>query len=292
MVLVTGASGFVGKHLTSKLSSLGVVFRTVSHREELSNTTQVHAVVHLAGMAHRNEAKVNYSEFKKANVDYAVGVAKQAFSLGMRRFVYVSTIGVYGQRSSSSVITENSNVAPKDAYSKSKLLAETELRKLSSELGFELVIVRPALVYGVDAPGNIARVLRMVYTLPILPIGVSDNRRSFVAVENLVDFLILCLESPEAGGGLYNISDGEPVSTKELLLAIATGMNRKRFIFSFPRVFWRYFLGLIGRSQLYEQLFCDLVVDNTFAKTKLCWTPPISSALALKEMGRKYRFPS
>ncbi|WP_417663652.1 NAD-dependent epimerase/dehydratase family protein [Pseudidiomarina donghaiensis] len=291
--LITGSSGFVGRHLISCCTSKGISFLVLKRSDSLQDenlfSENLSTVIHLAGRAHvlNEQSESPYHEFYEANCVYALNVAKAAAKNGLKRFVYVSSIGVYGKSSSTNLISENSPLEPVEDYARSKFEAERELTKLSKELGFELVIVRPALVYGYDAPGNIERLLKLTFKLPIVPIAEKKNKRSFVYVENLVDFLLLVATHPSAAGNAFNIAD-DVISTHNLIENFAKGMGRNPILFSFPRFIWKVLLKLVGKQKMYEQLFEDLVLDMSFAKKELGWQPKYNIVSGLQDTGRQF----
>lgn len=293
--LITGSTGFVGRHLVRRLdTSTNISYELIKHKENVDGAIGrlevIDCVIHLAGRAHvLNETSRNpYDGFYKANCKYAIDVAICAASKGMKRFIYVSSIGVYGKSSSEVAISEDTSTEPIECYAESKLEAEKQLKKLSEELNFELVIIRPALVYGHDAPGNIERLLKLIAKLPLIPIGVSSNKRSFVYVGNLVEFLLLAAIHPNAAGKAFNISD-HAISTRTLIRGFATGMGRDPFVFSPPRFLWKVLLRSLGKRKLYEQLFEDLELDISLAQTELDWEAPFETEDALKLTGKRFK---
>ncbi|GAB3289859.1 NAD-dependent epimerase/dehydratase family protein [Pseudidiomarina andamanensis] len=292
-ILVTGSSGFVGRHLVKKLSEIGVSFNSLDRARFLATheipTEKCEIVIHLAGRAHvlREKSADPYKEFYTANCKFAIDVAKAASTKGLKRFVYVSSIGVFGKSCSINALTEASGVEPKEHYSTSKLEAEGELTLLSRELGFELVIVRPALVYGYDSPGNINRLLALVEKLPVIPIAEKTNKRALVYVENLVDFLLLTTNHPRAAGKAFNIAD-DSISTHEILSGFAKGMKKKPILFAGPRIIWKLIFFLTGKTKMYEQLFESLVIDMSYAQKELGWQPKFETGIALENTGQMF----
>lgn len=292
-IIVTGCNGFVGRHLMNSMRLKGVTFETLHH----CNFTATHSlpveqceiVIHLAGRAHviRETSEEPYEEFYKANCEYSLDVARAAAANGLRRFIYISSIGVYGKSSYEGIVSEKSPLDPVEDYARSKLEGEQRLTTLSKELGFELVIVRPALVYGYDAPGNIERLLKLASKLRIIPIAEKYNKRSFVYVENLVDFLLLVTTHPNAAGKTFNMADA-PISTHDLINNFAKGMELKRSLFSFPRFIWKFVLRLVGMQKMYEQLFEDLVLDMSLAENELGWQPKHDTVSSLQETGKRF----
>lgn len=272
--LVTGSSGFVGRHVLKRLEKGQVEFATFSHSDDLGLLPNCDVVLHLAGLAHEPKIKDRDDLFKvynDANCKYPLEVAKHSYEKGMKRFVFVSTVGVYGKRSAKAPITESTPKIPSEAYGVSKLSAEKKLKELSEALGFELVIVRPALVYGDGAPGNVRLLKKLVNLLPVIPIGTKSNNRSFVSVHNLVEFLVLASEHPKASGEVFNLADDIPLSTYEFIKRIGVEVGKTPLVFSPPRMFWRILLTSVNQKKLYEQLFEDLVIDSTKARSLLNW---------------------
>lgn len=292
-ILITGCSGFVGGHLTQYLKTKDIEYdclvRDKSNKQFIIPDNNIRVVIHLAGRAHvLNETSQSpYMDFYQVNCEFALKVAKAAYEQGMKRFVYVSSVGVYGKSCSNEFLSESSELNPVEDYAKSKFEAERELKKLSESLGFELVIVRPALVYGYDAPGNIERLLALIYKYRTIPIAEKNNSRTFIYVENLVQFLLVAGSHPNAKGKIFNAAD-DGVSTRTLVSYLAKGMSKKPMLFSLPRVIWKLLLGPLGKKKIYEQLFEDLKLDMSLAKRELDWSQVHSTKSALIETGKIY----
>lgn len=292
-LLITGANGFVGRHLIAEAESRKLSYFSLKrgkHNEIDVPVQKCQIVIHLAGRAHILSESSNDSreQFFDANCKFALDVAKKAFSSGMKRFIYVSSVGVYGKSSCVKILSEDDELSPVEVYAESKLAAELQLINLAEELGFELVIVRPALVYGVGAPGNIQRILKLIRNCPVIPLGERRNRRTFLSVKNLVDFLLLVGEHPSAPGQTFNIADEEAISTYELVTRLAVGMKKKRVVVGIPRFIWRYLLRALGKPKLYEQLFEDLVLDTSRARKVLGWEQPVSPRDELIKTGEMF----
>ncbi|WP_411359014.1 NAD-dependent epimerase/dehydratase family protein [Pseudidiomarina salilacus] len=286
-LLITGSSGFIGRHLCAQLIAQQRSFEILD-RELLALSAfpdSADTVIHLAGKAHNRHAP--YAEFYDANCQYALNVASAAAAKGLKRFVYVSSSGVYGKSSSLTILTEESELIPSENYSRSKIEGERQLKLLSEDLGFDLVIVRPALVYGADAPGNIERLLRLIDKSPVIPIGNDTNKRSFAYISNFVEFLLVVAEHPNAAGKVFNYKDSD-LSTHQLIDGFAHGMNKRPLTFSLPKRIWRVILRSLGKRKLYEQLFENLILDDSRAQQELDWQAPHTVEQALTETGRKF----
>lgn len=306
-LLITGGCGFVGQRLIQRVSAADQVMcsvrkirkHDVNIKQELvldidSDTdwskclTNIDVVIHLAARAHIiDETSENPLElFRKVNAAGTINLARQAVKFGVRRFVFVSSIGVNGPYVNGMPFTEHSQSAPQSDYAISKYEAEEELKKLSQELGLELVIVRPTLVYGAGAPGNFGNLVRVVSKLPFLPFGCTNNSRSFISVDNLADFLYTCASHPKAAGETFLISDGEDVSSKKLTSAIAIGLGKKIFQIPIPVILMSLVARLLGKQKIAEQLFGDLQVNSNKARDLLNWSPPENMSQALLKLRR------
>lgn len=287
-ILLTGASGFVGGHFCGDDSIKRVVVRdsdNCSHWgcdqyqvDAIDGQTcwsgafeNIDAIIHLAGLAHSRT--FTNDDYQSVNVDGALHLAKKAALAGVKRFVFVSSIGVLGSHTSDSPLTVDSPLIPENEYTQSKLSAEIGLKKISRETGLEVVIIRPTLVYGADAPGNFGMLAKLVSRVPILPFGLVSNKRDFVAADNLKDILMCCALHPAAKGETFLASDGETVSIGEFTSHIAQGLNRKVIQLPVPISLFRFLGRLSGKTQLVEQLVGNLHVDNSNLKNKLGWTP-------------------
>lgn len=306
--LVTGAGGFIGSALLPHLRIHGWTVRG-SSRLPLESVAELVAVgelnsgtdwrkaldgcdvvVHAAARAHqlRDNAAEPLTEFRRVNVDATMALAAQAIEAGVRRFVFISSIGVNGNINTAGPFTEDQVPAPSADYAVSKLEAEQGLLHLLSDSDTELVILRPTLVYAAHAPGNFARLLRIVAAGFPLPLGGVRNRRSLLALENLLDFIGLCCERPEAAGQLFVVADGEDLSTPELIRCLAGGMHRPARLWPCPDAVLRLGAQVLGRQSMYQQLCGDLQVDIGKACRVLGWSPPLPARSALHAAGRHY----
>ena len=305
-VLFTGATGFVGKALTEQVSSLYDTIALVrTQNDVLSANIQkvvannifnadipndIDVIIHLAGRAHiLNEQTTDpLTEFRKVNVDGTLQLARQALDKKVKRFIFMSSIGVNGSVTPQQPFTEDAIPQPHADYAVSKLEAEEELKKLFAGTDTELVIIRPPLVYAAHAPGNFARLLNLVASNLPLPFAGTKNKRSFVALENLVDFIKTCIEHPNAANQTFLVADQRSISTRELVQYLKQGMGKPaRFIY-IPQPFMKLGAACVGKLKLYEQLFESLEVDTTKAQKLLNWTAPLTAKQAMVQVGKDY----
>lgn len=295
-LLVTGASGFVGGALVRRAvrdarpvrgalrsgarslpaGAERVVIQDVGPETDWSAAlADVDAVIHAAARVHvlDERAADPLAQFRRVNTAGTLALAKQAAAAGVRRFVFVSTIGVNGLTTDRRPFTADDSPAPHSDYARSKAEAERDLRSLASETGMEVVVVRPPLVIGPDAPGNFDRLLGLIHRGVPLPFGAVSNRRSFVGVENLVDLLLVCADHPAAANETLLVSDDEDVSTPMLLRRVARALDKPARLFPVPTPLVRAALRAMGRGSTAAQLCGSLQVDVTRTKQLLGWTP-------------------
>lgn len=288
-ILITGSTGFVGQEVIAQKANFRCVIRdekSLIHDDvfvinELDKKTSwdaglanINAVIHLAGIAHKKH--VSQDDFRSVNTEGTLHLAREAARLGVKRFVFVSSIGVNGTFTDRTPFNINSIANPHNHYTQSKYEAELGLKKIADETGLEVVIVRPTLVYGVNAPGNFGLLTKLVKLLPVLPFGLVNNRRNFISVKNIASLLLECAINPNAAGHLFLASDGETISTKQFTNAIAEGLGKKVIQLPIPVSFMRLCGKLTGKSVVMEQLLGDLEVDSSNIQEVLGWTPPLS----------------
>ncbi|EJH2590020.1 NAD-dependent epimerase/dehydratase family protein [Vibrio parahaemolyticus] len=288
-ILVTGATGFVGQNLTQLNQNFRCVIRAGEHHSfadsytvstidastDWSNCFEgVDAIIHLAGLAH-NKSYTD-AEYRAVNTDGTLRLALKAAEAGVKRFVFVSSIGVNGTNSYDSAFLPSDVADPHNSYAQSKHEAELGLWDISKQTGLEVVVVRPTLVYGPNAPGNFGMLTKLVNSIPFLPFGLANNRRDFISAGNLVDLLIVCAKHKNAPGNIFLASENNTVSTRDFVNAIAAGQGKKVFQIPIPVSFMRLAGLMIGKSAMIEQLFGNLEVDSSNLKDILNWTPPYS----------------
>jgi nucleoside-diphosphate-sugar epimerase len=299
-VLVTGADGFIGSKVVKAISKHHIVkagVRSTKSAEILENgfeignilgTTQwldklvgIRTIIHLAAIAHNNSIDSNY--ITEVNVKGTINLAQQAADSGVKRFIFISSIGVLGNRTSKP-FNEKSIASPHSDYATSKLQAEEGLLKISQETELEIVIIRPVLVYGEEAPGNFGKLVKLVNKMPILPFALCANKRSFISVDNLVDFISTCIEHPKANNEIFCISDGKDVSIRDLTDGIAIGLNKKLIQLPIPVSIFKLLGRIMGKSEAIEQLIGDLQVDSSKARELIDWTPPFTMSEVLGKL--------
>lgn len=245
----------------------------------------VEVMVHAAARVHvmRESAADPLSEFRRVNVDGTVRLAREAAAAGVRRLVFVSSIKVNGESTSPGrPFTASDEPAPVDPYGISKLEAERALRTVASETGLEVVVVRPVLVYGAGVKGNMAAMMRwLVRGLP-LPLGAVRNRRSLVALDNLVGLLLTAARHPRAPGGTFLVSDGDDVSTTSLLERMSRALGVRPRLIPFPAALFEMGLATIGRGDVARRLFGSLQVDIAATRERLGWRPTATVDEALR----------
>jgi nucleoside-diphosphate-sugar epimerase len=284
--LITGSTGFVGRHLSVALDKHAIVFQKHARAKNSTIPDGLTSVIHLAGRAHimNDTASDPLAAFRAANCDYALKVAKQAVTAGVKRFVYISSVKVNGEHTELAPFTELSTPAPCDPYGVSKYEAELALQALAHETGLEVVIVRPPLIYGAGVKANFARFAKLAATGIPLPLGAIHNRRSLLYVKNLVDFLILCTHHPKAAHQTFLLSDGEDVSTTQLLQQLARAQGAPSRLLPVPSSWLQGAMRLVGKADMAQRLLGNLQVDSTKARELLGWTPPFGLEAGVADM--------
>ncbi|WP_153133168.1 UDP-glucose 4-epimerase family protein [Dechloromonas hortensis] len=311
-VLVTGANGFVGSALCESLSREAVSVRGVvrtlkSHPSciediviaRVSSGTDwtfalrnVREVVHLAARAHvmNDRCSDQLAEFRSINVAVTANLARQAAAAGVRRFIFVSSIKVNGELTRvGQPFTADDLPAPEDRYGVSKHEAEQILWQIASETGMEVVVLRPPLVYGPGVKGNFLRLMQTIDKQLPLPFGAIRNRRSLIYLGNLVDVIRLCLTHPEAAGKSYLVSDGDDVSTPELIRRVATALGCRLFLVPVPVSWIRWVGGMLAKQAVVDRLLGSLYADIEPLREGLGWRPPYTMQAGLEATAHWYR---
>ena len=299
-LLVTGANGFVGRALYDALrraehAVAAGVRRPCGLAEEAIlpaldgdaaawkaglPSLAFDTVVHLAARVHvMQESKSDATSlYRSANATATLVLARAAACAGVRRFVFLSSVKVNGESTPAGhPFTAEHIPTPQDPYGISKMEAEQGLRQIANETGMEVVIVRPPLVYGPGVKANFASLMRAVQRGVPLPLAsVTHNRRSFVALDNLVDLLITCIDHPAAANQTFLVSDGEDLSTTDLLRRLGRAMDKPTRLFPVPPSLLQLGANLLGKGDMAQRLLGNLQVDISHTRDTLNWTPPIS----------------
>lgn len=298
-LLVTGSSGFIGKALVETLLARGVKLTTSCRTSSQASTQNrqsvtvgdllpstdwtsalqdVDTVIHLAARVHimRDTSNDPLAEFRQTNVEATLNLAKQAASLGIKRFIFISSI------KADQHLREQEQSC--DPYGQSKHEAEQALLTLSKQTNLNVIIIRPPLVYGPYVKGNFALLLKCIQKSIPLPLGAINNQRSLVALDNLVDFIIHTTHHPKASTQILTISDDKDVSTTELLNKIAIAFDKTAYLIPIPETLLAFAFRCIGKGAIAERLMGSLQVDSTPTKQLLDWKPVISMDTQLKKM--------
>jgi len=305
-ILVTGINGFVGRGLSTALQGSDRLFKGTARNmgsdlpycRYWEDSTQVFAtgeinertdwtealggidvVVHLAARVHVMDdlADDPLAEFRKVNTAGTLNLARQAVAAGVKRFVFLSSIKVNGELTTLSYpFSPDDTFIPDDPYGVSKYEAEQGLMAIAEETGLEVVIIRPPLVYGPGVKANFRLLMKWVKRGVPLPLGAVHNKRSFVALDNLASFIIHCMDHPRAANEVFLISDGEDVSTTELLQKMAQAFGKRSFLLPVPVGLMTFVAGLIGKKDVADRLFGSLQVDSSKARDLLGWEPVVS----------------
>ena len=298
-ILVTGANGFIGTQLTETLANSGHQVRNTARSIAPNNpitsemitcdlesadnldhlTTGCDAIVHLAGRAHvmSDDPATSESLYLSANVDVTRRLAQSAARTGVKRMILMSSVKVNGESTTiDSPFTSQDTPNPQDPYGRSKTQAEQTLWDVASASGLEGVVIRPPLVYGPGVRANFASLIGIVDRGIPLPLGSIQNKRSFVSVDNLIDCIETTLQTPNAGGQTFLVSDGQDLSTPELIRAIASSLHKSPMLIPIPTALLKLAATTAGKRNAYDRLCGSLTVDIALTKQKLSWTPPFT----------------
>ena len=310
-VLVTGATGFVGKALTDKLYSDGYSVVAAVRRESailegavesvkvgnISAQTdwqqalnKVDVVIHCAARAHvmGDTAADPLAEFRQVNTAGTLNLVRQAATAGVRRFVFISSIKVNGEKTEDRPFSPEDRFVPTDPYGLSKYEAEQGLLAVAKKIGMEVVIIRPTLVYGLGVKGNFSSLLKWMKRGIPLPFGAIHNQRSLVALDNLVSFIAHCVNHPKAANEIFLISDGEDVSTTELLQKVSRAFGKRALLLPIPVSLMTFSAKLLGKADVINRLFGSLQVDSSKTYELLGWEPVITMDEQLKKIADAY----
>jgi nucleoside-diphosphate-sugar epimerase len=295
-ILVTGATGFIGTALCNHLTLTGNQVIGIARKEIFSGRTiivkdiaefsgwrevltGVNTIVHLAGRAHilKDRAVNPLEEFRRINTCATITLAENAALAGVKRFVFISSIGVNGSITHDRPFSVADIPQPHSPYARSKYEAELALNEISCATGLEVVIIRPPLVYGPNAPGNFQSMMNWLASNVPLPLGaITKNRRSFVSLDNLVDLIAVCIDHSLAANQTFLVSDGEDLSTTDLLRRLSRALRKRSVLIPIPPFVLRLLANSIGKGDIAQRLLDDLRVDIQHTCDTLGWTPPFS----------------
>ncbi|PKL52489.1 MAG: NAD-dependent dehydratase [Nitrospira bacterium HGW-Nitrospira-1] len=305
--LITGVTGFAGNALARKMAASGWqvrgTIRSVKQAATLSDGIEVvqiksigagidwsdalagvDTVVHLAARVHvmKDTATDPLTAFREVNVAGTERLARMAAKTGVKRFIFLSTVKVNGEITGDVPFSESDIPNPEGYYAISKWEAELILHRIAQKTRLQVVILRLPLVYGTGVKANFLRLLDMVNKNIPSPLSMVNNRRSFIYIGNLVDAIIRCIEHPNAANQTYLVSDGQDVSTPELIRMISCAMGKKARLFPCPLSLLKMIGKIIGKSAEIERLTGSLQIDSAKIRRELSWTPPFTMEQGLK----------
>lgn len=310
-ILLTGTTGFVGRPLAARLLEKGYdLVASVRHCsdilpqsnlqlvDDLTSMTDwsnaidaVSIVIHTAARVHVMSDSVAdpLAEFRRVNLEGTVNLAKQAATAGVKRFIFLSSIKVNGESTRPGMpFTADDSPAPVDPYGISKAETEQALQELSVKTGMEVVIIRPVLVYGPGVKANFLSMMRWLNRGIPMPFGEIHNKRSLVALDNLVDLIITCVDHPAAANQIFLVSDGEDLSSTELLKRVSLSLGSAARLVPVPVGILNFAARLLGKREVAQRLFGSLQVDITKTRDLLGWTPPVSVDDALQKTAHAF----
>lgn len=312
-VLVTGANGFVGKKLCVYLSENGFTVRGVLRRKdqvdshssgidyrvvgEINQNTEwtdtlndVDCVVHLAARVHvlKETSGDSLFEFRNTNVAGTKRLAEVSALNGVKRFIYISSVGVHGNKTLHHSFTEQDSPLPYDPYTLSKWEAEQVLQEIAKKSGMEVIVLRPPLIYGPNAPGNFGRLMAIIGKGIPLPLKSVGNLRSFIYLDNFVDAIVTCIKHSALSYQTVLVSDGQDISTPDLVKMIAHAMGKKVKLIPFPVIALKALGKLTGKSLEVERLIGSLQIDSSKIRNCLDWKPPYTIEQGISETTKWY----
>jgi nucleoside-diphosphate-sugar epimerase len=293
-ILLTGVTGFLGGQVLRMLKMdhaiTGVVREKtnsidfdclIADMNSISDLStelaDINCVIHCAARAHiiTELGGDTLASYRQTNTEGTLKLARQAAEAGVTRFIFISTIGVNGLFTTKP-FTSLDEPSPQESYSISKYEAEIGLRKIAEETGMEIVVVRPPLVYGANAPGNFGKLAVLAEKNFPLPLGAINNKRSLVGIDNLIDLIATCIEHPQAANQTFLVSDDHDVSTSGLLKSMIMATGKSPFLLPIPVGVLRFCAGLLGKRSVIDRMSSNLQVDISHTKNTLGWQPPVS----------------
>jgi nucleoside-diphosphate-sugar epimerase len=309
-ILVTGANGFVGPHVINVLLKNGYSVKAVVHTTwsnaphgvkiiaaDLSSPVDwsdaicgVSTIIHLAARVHQMDEspQMALDEFRNINTRATLELAEQAAKAGVKRFIYLSTIAVNGAFTApGESFTEQSECCPKSSYAISKHESELGLQKIAQRHPMEVTIIRPPMIYGLNAPGNFSRLISLIKTRIPLPFARAKSPRSFIFIQNLVSFMVLCVRHPSAANELFLVSDDDDASLCALIYKISQNLELRPRVFALPLSLLDLVSIVLRQEALMNQLLKPMKINISKARTLLGWEPPYSSLFGLNNSVKK-----
>ncbi len=295
LIAVTGSNGFIGRHLCNYLNKIGYKIRRIQRFKEesafvikdledcndwLKVLSGVDIVIHCASKVHsfEKDSERSKNNYELINVLATEKIAMASAKLGIKKFIYLSTIKVHGEKTlEGKPIRNDSILNPMDTYSLSKFRAEEKLRNISDKYGLKIINVRIPLVYGPYVGANFLSLIKLVNFQIPLPFKGIRNKRSIIFIGNLVDFISKCISNTSADNGTFVISDSYPLSTKEIIIFISKSLKKRLFLFKFPNSILRFLGFITGNQSKFDRIFSNLEVDPTNTFNFFEWTPPYTS---------------
>ena len=308
-IIITGSNGYIGENLYRGLvnsenrTPIPVMreynekFKNPISIKNINAQTQwkhhlagIDIVIHLAARAHilNDTATDPLAAFRETNTAGTLNLARQAADAGVRRFIFISSIGVNGNQTFGKPFTAADTPNPAEPYAISKHEAEIGLHQIAAETGMEVVIIRPPLVYGANAPGNFGRLIHTLARGIPLPLGSIHNHRSLVALPNLIDLITTCIDHPAAANQTFLVSDGEDLSTTQLLTRLGQALGKPARLLPVPQKLLETTLNILGKQAIAQRLCSNLQVDMTHTCQTLNWKPPVSVDEALYQTAQAY----
>ncbi len=298
-ILLTGGNGFIGQHLQTKLHEHDLVLtsrrnintakyfkKNISSKENFADCLKdVEVIIHTAARVHRmsDTSKNSSLDYMETNCLGTLNLAKQAANFGVKRFIFLSSIKVNGERTQPYKPFRFDDLRkPKDDYAKSKAEAEIGLLQIAEETQLEIVIIRSPLVYGPGVKANFANLLKFASKNFPLPLGSIKNKRAFVAIDNLASLIIYCIDNPKAANQLFLVSDDNDISTSQLFTIMVEAYGKKPRIFKVSPMLLKMVARLIGKKPIIDRLCEDLTIDIEHTKKSLNWKPVISTDEGVK----------
>lgn len=311
-ILLTGSTGLIGGALLEKLLEIDMEviapiralnrmdfvsqgskssFKEISDISSTSDWSgllkQVKTVIHCAGISGSSKLSGDKNLFNlmlETNTNGALNLARQSAASGVKRFIFISTVKVHGEKSKLGYLLKpNDSISPKNVYALSKAKAEAGLKKISHETAMEIVIIRVPMVYGKNTNGNFDKLANLIKMGIPLPLSLINNKRSFVSLNNLVDLVITCIKHPNASNQVIFVGDGEDFSTPNLIRKIAFIIDKPVFLFPLPTLLLRILLFVVGKKDIADSLIGSLQIDISATKDLLDWSPPFRFEEELKQ---------